>query len=262
MGRGPAVAGEAPHGHRARPARTRRQRQATGGLLAGRLRQWDARPAAAARHPDGHRRRALAGRRHRAAVRLPVPADVRTAHPRRERGVRRRGDAVAPRRRPSWCGTGHRRGGADTGPAAPADGRPRRRTPRSAGPSRRTRRGAHVGRTAGRVHPQCLPAHPAQRHRHSRSGGGQSRPALSRELHPDAARVGVARPGGARRPRPGRRAGATRLSSRGGAGGRPPAAPLRPERFTAAVRRFVSSSPAAAHDARAWRDLLAAGGGS
>lgn len=35
-----------------------------------------------------------------------------------------------------------------------------------------------------------------------------------------------------------------------------------PERFTAAVRRFVSSSPAAAHDARAWRDLLAAGGGS
>lgn len=55
---------------------------------------------------------------------------------------------------------------------------------------------------------------------------GQSRPALSRELHPDAARVGVARPGGARRPRLGRRAGATRLSSRGGAGGRPPAAPL------------------------------------
>jgi len=35
-----------------------------------------------------------------------------------------------------------------------------------------------------------------------------------------------------------------------------------PERFTAVVRRFVSSSPAAAHDARAWRDLLAAGGGS
>ena len=84
------------HGHRARPAGSRRVRQARRRLLARRLRQRHARPADGARHRQGDGRRPQLRRWRRDAVRLSVPRPHRTGRPGVDRWPRQGGHSAHP----------------------------------------------------------------------------------------------------------------------------------------------------------------------
>ena len=205
MARGPAGAGEPVHGHRSRPSRSRRVRQAARRLLPRRPRQRAARPHDRPRRSSG---RPSSASRSAAASRCSSPTSTPSAA---SDSCSSRAAASAPRCR-GCCGRS-RCPGAEylmpvLFPSFVAGRRQRRRpTPRPARvPSATSRAGvaglrvAHRARQPAVVHP-----HPAGRGRPARPDRQRPRPALPRVAVADADRVGRARPHHPGRPRRRRR---------------------------------------------------------